>query len=343
MFRVWAALDISAPLAEIPEHARRAEAMGFDGVMAPDVMSDGFLVAQAAIMATTRIRVTTSALVCFPRSPMTTAVATWNLQALSGGRVHLGLGPLVRGNIVAKYSTPWTPPAPRMREYVQSLRALFDCWQNGTPLDYRGEHYQFTRMQAFVQPRPIEHPDIPIHLAGIGPNMTALAGELGDALIAHPSNTSPDFLKDVTRPRLAVGSARTGRKPEETGLVANPMIAAGRDEAIVAVNRERHREMMAILLSTPSYWPSLDYYGWRDRGERLHSLVRENRWSDLTPLMTDDMMEVMIPCATWDQLGSRLRDLYGGVADAISLAMPEDPADDDAVSRVVAELQRSGS
>ena len=121
MFRVWASLDINAPLSDIADHARRAEAMGFEGVMAPDVMSDGFLVAQAAICATQRIRVATSALVCFPRSPMTTAVATWNLQALSGGRFHLGLGPLVRGNIIGKYSTPWTPPAPRMREYVRGL------------------------------------------------------------------------------------------------------------------------------------------------------------------------------------------------------------------------------
>ena len=103
MFRIWASLDIRTPLAEIPEHARRAEAMGFDGVMAPDVMSDGFLVAQAAIGATQKIRVATSALVCFPRSPMTTAVAAWNLQALSKGRFHLGLGPLVRGNIIGKY------------------------------------------------------------------------------------------------------------------------------------------------------------------------------------------------------------------------------------------------
>jgi probable F420-dependent oxidoreductase len=339
MFRMWATLDLKTPLAEIPNHARRAEAMGFDGVMAPDVMSDGFLVAQAAIGATEHIRVATSALVCFPRSPMTTGVAAWNLQALSGGRFHLGLGPLVRGNIIGKYSTPWTPPAPRMREYVQSLRALFDCWQNGTPLDYRGEHYQFTRMQDFVKPPPIEHPEIPIHLAGIGPNMTALSGELADALVAHPTNTSPRFLREVARPRMAVGSKRTGRDPGDTVLIANPMVATGRDAKTVARERERHRELMAILLSTPSYWPSLDLYGWRKCGETLHSRVRENRWSELTPLLTDEMVEVLIPCATHDELGARLHDWYDGVADALTLSIPEDPADDDAIARVVAELR----
>lgn len=341
MFRMWASLDIRTPLAEIPEHARRAEAMGFDGVMAPDVMSDGFLVAQAAIGATQKIRVATSALVCFPRSPMTTAVAAWNLQALSKGRFHLGLGPLVRGNIIGKYSTIWTPPAPRMREYVESLRALFDCWQNGTPLDYRGEHYQFTRMQDFVKPPPIEHPEIPIHLAGIGPNMTALAGELGDALVAHPTNTSPRFLAEVARPRISVGAQRTGRDSAETALIANPMVATGRDEEVVASERAGHHEMMAILLSTPSYWPTLDFYGWRECGEKLHALVRANRWSDLTAVVTEEMIDVLIPCATYDDLAVRLLDGYEGVAEALTLTIPEDPANDEAVARVVADLKRA--
>ena len=339
MFRVWAALDLYKPLAEIPDVARRAEAMGFDGVMAPDVMSDGFLVAQAAIGATERIRVATSALVCFPRSPMTTAVATWNLQALSGGRFHLGLGPLVRGNIIGKYSTPWTPPAPRMREYVQSLRALFDCWQNGTPLDFRGEYYQFTRMQDFVKPPPIDHSEIPIHLAGIGPNMTALAGELGDALVTHPTNTSPRFLREVARPRIAVGAARTGRDAADLVLIANPMYASGRDEKAVRAQRERHRELMAILLSTPSYWPTLDLHGWRDRGEHLHGLVRESRWADMTAVVTDEMLDVLVPCAPYDELAARLSEWYSGVAEGVTLTLPEDPKDDEAMHRVVSDLR----
>ena len=339
MFRMWASLDIKTPLAAIPEHARRAEAMGFDGVMAPDVMSDGLLVAQAAISATKTIRVATSALVCFPRSPMTTGVAAWNLQALSKGRFHLGLGPLVRGNIIGKYSTVWTAPAPRMREYVQSLRALFDCWQNGTPLDYQGEHYKFTRMQDFVKPPPIDFPDMPIHLAGIGPNMTALAGEVGDALIAHPTNTSTRFLTEVARKRIEVGAIRVGRDPSEVAIIANPMVASGRDEEAVAAKWAEHHEMMAILFSTPSYWPTLDLYGWRDRGEKLHSLVRENRWSELTPIITREMMEILTPRATYDGLAGLLRSWYAGVAEGITLTIPEDPADDEAVANVVAELR----
>ena len=339
MFRVWAALDLHLPLAEVADCARRIEAMGFDGIMAPDVMSDGFLVAQAAITATHKIRVATSAVVCFPRSPMTVAVAAWNLQALSGGRFHLGLGPLVRGNIIHKYSTPWTAPAPRMREYVQSLKAIFDCWQNGTPLDYRGEHYQFTRMQEFVKPPRIEHPEIPIHLAGIGPNMTALAGEIADALVTHPTNASPRFLREVTLPAIVRGAARTQRAADELTLVANPMCATGRDEATVQTRREELRGLLATLYSTPSYWPLLDLYGWHERGVQLNTLVRENRWDEMRPLVSNEMLDVVIPAAPFAQLGGVLREAYGGLTGAISLETPADPADDDAVAALVAELR----
>jgi probable F420-dependent oxidoreductase len=341
VFRVWAALDLYLPLAEVPDCVRRVEAMGFDGVMAPDVMSDGFLVAQAAIGATRGIRVATSAIVCFPRSPMTVAVAAWNLQALSEGRFHLGLGPLVRGNIVRKYSTPWTAPAPRMREYVRSLKAIFDCWQHGTPLDFRGKHYQFTRMQEFVKPPPIEHPDIPIHLAAIGPNMTALAGEIADALVTHPTNASPRFLREMTLPGIARGAARTKRAADEVTLIASPMCATGHDETAVRAQREEHRKMLAALYSTPSYWPTLDLYGWRDRGERLHTLVRENRWDDLGSLVSDEMLDVLIPSAPYSELAGVLREAYGDLTDTLMLAVPADPNDDDTVASLVAALKSS--
>jgi probable F420-dependent oxidoreductase len=338
-FEVWAPLDMYLPLAEVPDTARRVESMGFHGLLVIDSITDGFLAAQAAIGAIREIRVGTAALVCFPRSPMTVAVAAWNLQAISGGRFHLGLGPLVRGNIVRKYSTPWTPPAPRMREYVQSLKAIFDCWQNGTPLDYRGEHYQFTRMQDFAKPPPIEHPDVPIHLAGIGPNMTALAGEIADALVAHGTNSTPRFLRERTLPWLARGASRANREVAEVTLFAGPMCATGRDEAAVRVQREQQRSMLAKLYSTPSYWPTLDLYGWRERGEHLNRLVRENRWDELDPIVTDEMLDTLIVAAPYAELADALRKAYGEITNTVMLTVPKDPADDDAFAAVVQELR----
>jgi len=337
---VWASIDLALPLARVGDHARRAEAMGFDGLMTPDVMTDGFLAAQAAVASTRRVRVATSAVVAFARSPMVVAVAAWNLQALSGGRFHLGLGPLIRTNIVEKYGMPWSAPAPRMREFVQAIHALFDCWQHGTRLDFRGEHYKLTRMQAYVAPPPIEHPGIPIHMAGIGPNMTALAGERADALITHPSNVSARFLRERTRPWLARGSARAGRDAKRTKLFVNPLVATGADEPTVASERARQRALLATLLSTPAYWPALEVHGWRAVGERLNGLVRENRWDDLAPLVSDEMVEALMVTAGHAELAAVLRERYRDLADAYVLALPADEGDDPAFAQVVAALKR---
>jgi probable F420-dependent oxidoreductase len=337
---VWASLDIALPLAGVAEAARRAEAIGFDGVMAPDVMTDGFLAAQAAIGATRTIRVATSAVVAFARSPMVVAVAAWNLQSLSGGRFHLGLGPLIRTNIVEKYGMPWSAPAPRMREYVHALRALFDCWQNGTRLDYRGEHYKLTRMQAYVAPPPIEHPEIAIHMAGIGPNMTAVAGELADALITHPTNVSARFLREKTRPWLARGAARVGKDPRTIRLFVNPLVATGPDAATVAVERERQRALLATLLSTPAYWPCLEVHGWREVGEKLNGMIRAGRWGELGPLLSEEMVDTLMVTAGHGELAAALRERYAELADAYALGLPLDSASDAALRAVVDALKR---
>ena len=339
MVQVWASIDLALPLADVGDAARRAESLGFDGLMVPDVMTDGFLAAQAAIVATREIRVATSAIVAFARSPMVVAVAAWNLQSLSGGRFHLGLGPLIRTNIVEKYGMPWSPPAPRMRDYVRALRALFDCWQNGTRLDHRGEHYQLTRMQSFVAPPPIGHPEIPIHMAGIGPNMTAVAGELADALITHPTNVSPRFLRERARPGLARGAARVGKDPNGVRLFVNPLVATGPDDAAVAAERERQRNLLATLYSTPSYWPTLELHGWQAIGERLNGLVRANRWDALASLLTDEMLDALMVSARWDALAPALREKYAGIADAFVLQLPNDAAGDRALAEIVAELR----
>jgi len=277
-------------------------------------------------------------LVAFPRIPMTVAHAAWDLQVLSNGRFELGLGPQVRGNIVDRYGTPWTPPAPRMREYVQSLRAIFESFQRGTQLRYEGEQYRFTRLQPFFNPGAIAHPEIPILLGAVGPRMTALAGEVGDGLITHPTNTHPRYLREVTRPRLEKGAARVGRSDEEVGLLLAPLVATGGSQERLRTDRERQRKLLAFLYSTPAYWPSLELFGWGERGRRLRELTRSGEWSEMTKLIDDEVLEEMLPSGTYDEIGDRLRERYGGLSTQLSFPLPRDPADDAAVARVVDRL-----
>ena len=340
MFRkVWASVDLKLPLAEVPAFARRAERIGFDGITVADAVHDGPMTAAAVASATTRVAVRTSGLVAFARSPMTTAVAAWDLQALSGGRFELGLGPLVRSIIVDRYSMPWGPPAPRMREYIESIRAIFECWQHGTPLHYVGEHYRFTRMQDYMKPPRLEHPDMRIVVAGIGPLMTAVAGELADAINTHPTNSDPRFLREITLPNLERGAARRGRDASEVAIIGNAMCATGATEAEVQRNREPIRALLAILYSTPQYMHSLELYGWRDRGEQLHRMVREGRWAELGSVVTDEMLDVFVPTATYADLASVLCERYDGLADEIGVPLGADPAHDAAIARVIDELK----
>jgi probable F420-dependent oxidoreductase len=332
-------MDQRMPLSRVADHARRAEALGYDGLNVPEAVHDGLLAAGAALAATTRLHVATSVLVAFPRSPMAVAHAAWDLQELSGGRFALGLGSQVRGNVTGRYSTAWAPPVPRMREYVGSLRAILDAWQNGTELRFEGEHYRFTRMQPFFAPGRLEHPRIPILLGGIGPAMTALAGEVADALVTHPTSSAPRYLREVVLPRLARGAARVGRDPSACRLAVAPLVAAGATDEDVRRERESVRRLFGFLFSTPPYWPPLELFGWKERGERLHELSKAGRWEAMAEVVSDEMLDAFAPSGRYGEIADVLREWYGGLSDWIAFPMPEDPGRDSAVAAALRALR----
>jgi probable F420-dependent oxidoreductase len=340
-FRVYATMDQRMPLSAVPAYARRAEALGYDGLAVPDSVHDALAASALALQATAVLEVATSVLVAFPRSPMSVAISAWDLQELSGGRFALGLGSQVRGNIVGRFSTPWSPPVPRMREYVDALRAIFACWQDDVPLHFEGEHYAFTRMQPFFKPDALDSAPPKIHLGGVGPNMVALAGEVSDGLMTHPTNTAPRYLREVIRPRLVAGAARRGRSADTLDLMVGPLTITGPDAAAVDAERDRVRQLLTFLFSTPAYWPSLELFGWRERGERLHALTRESRWNELGGVVDDDMLDVFAPCGAYSEIARTLRDAYADLTDWITFPMPADPAHDRLAADVIAAL-RSG-
>jgi probable F420-dependent oxidoreductase len=334
-------MDQRMALSQVEAHARRVEALGYDGLCVPDAVHDGLLACQAALRATTRLKAATSVLVCFPRSPMTVAVAAWDLHAASGGRFELGLGSQVRGNIVDRYGTAWTPPVPRMREYVAALRAIFACFQHGTPLDYRGEQYRFTRLQPFFSPGPIEPGPPRILLGAVGPRMTALAGAVADGMLAHPTGSSARYLREVTRPALERGAREVGRDSGAISILAGPLVVTGAGRADLAAERERIRELLAFLYSTPAYWPPLELFGWREVGERLHRLTREKRWGDMRGAISDAMLDTLAPQGTYGEIAAVLREAYAGVATHIAFPVPGDPARDPDASRAIAALREA--
>jgi probable F420-dependent oxidoreductase len=241
VFQVFAATPEDMGPGEIGIHAARAEAMGFDGLQVPDAIHDGLVLAAMALHATSKLIVGTAVLVAFPRSPMTVAIASWDLQKMSGGRFELGLGTQVKQNIEQRYSARWDSPVPQLREYLQSLRAIFDSFQTGAKLNFEGEHYRFTRLQPFFNPGPIDHPDIPILCGAVGPAMTRMVGRVADGMITHPTNTPPEYIRQVCLPRLQAGFELAGRDGADFKLILAPLTATGKDRQTVAAQWEKQR------------------------------------------------------------------------------------------------------
>lgn len=339
MFKVFAATPEDMGPGEIGSHAARAEAMGFTGLQVPDAIHDGLLLAAMALNATTKLLVGTGVLVAFPRSPMITAIAAWDLQAMSKGRFEVGLGTQIKPNIEKRYSARWDSPVPQMREYVQAMRAIFHSFQTGERLQFEGEHYTFTKLQPFFNPGPIDHPDIPILCGAVGPAMTKMVGRIADGMITHPTNTPERYVRDVCLPRLQAGFDRAGRDGSDFKLLLGPLMATGVDDATVAAEWEKQRNMLGFLYSTPAYWPSLELFGWQDTGQQLLDMTRTGNWAEMPNILTDEMLEKIVPRGTYDEIDSVLRARYTGLASRITFPMPADPAQDDQVAEVIRRLQ----
>lgn len=340
MFQVFAATPEDLGPGEIAAHAIRAEAMGFAGLQVPDAIHDGLLLSALALNATKNLIVGTGVLVAFPRSPMTVAIAAWDLQKMSAGRFELGLGTQIKPNIEQRYSARWDSPVPQMREYVQSLQAIFHSFQTGERLSFKGRHYCFTKLQPFFNPGPIEHPDIPIFCGAVGPAMTKMVGRIADGMITHPTNSPPEYIRQVCLPRLQAGFEQGGHDGSQFRLMLGPLTATGKNEQAVAAEWEKQRSMLGFLYSTPAYWPSLELFGWQGRGRRLQDMTRAGNWQDMPGIITDEMLDKFVPRGTYDTIAGVYRERYAGLTRRITFPMPQNPADDKLAAQAIAGLQR---
>lgn len=316
--------------------AARAEALGFDSLGAPELKRDPFISVAVAATATSRIGLATSVAIAFPRSPMVVAYTARNLQDLSGGRFTLGLGTQVKGHIERRFSTVWDSPGPRLREYVEGLHAIWNTWQNGTPLDYRGRFYNFTLMTPEFSPLPSDYPAPRVEIAAVNQYNIRLAGELGDGLRVHPFST-PAYTRDVIWPNVEAGAAKTGRSLDEFELNGTGFIATGPDDATVAAARENARYRIAFYASTRTYLPVLAHHGWEELNPQLRDLIAQNRWDDLPTVVPDDVLDEFCVSGTWDTIVERVAGRLGGLVDTISIGIPD--ADDARFDAVLTGLK----
>ena len=323
--RLDCALAMDA-LREAPEVARIAEEVGFEGLWANDTMHNPFVTLAMAAMLTTRLELGTGVAVAFARSPMVAAQSAWDLARLSGGRFILGLGTQVRAHIERRFGMPWAPPVPRLREYIQVLRAAWRSWQEGTPLRVEGAHYRITLMGPFFYPGPNPEPRIPVFIAGVNRLLCRLAGEVGDGFIVHPLH-SVEYLKKVVLPNIAVGLARSGRSRGDVTLYAPVLLAPGESPAEVAAAVARARTRMAFYGSTPSYRPLLEVLGYGDVADRLRDMVREQPPEALAAQLPDAVVDAVVVRGSYEEIGRTLRRRYEGLVDRVASYWPFTPAD----------------
>ncbi len=343
MFQVFAATPEDMGPGEIGTHAARAEALGFDGLQVPDAIHDGFLLSAMALQATRRLIVGTGVLLAFPRSPMITAIAAWDLQKMSGGRFELGLGTQIKPNIEKRYSARWDSPVPQMREYVQAMRAIFHSFQTGERLNFEGEHYTLTKLQPFFNPGPIAHPQIPLLCGAIGPAMTKMVGRIADGMITHPTNTPPEYIRQVCLPRLQSGFDMAERDPATFKLLLGPLTATGIDEAAVAEQWEKQRNLLGFLFSTPAYWPSLELFGYQEKGQELLDMTREGNWQEMPKIITDELLERFVPRGTYAEIAAVYQQRYADLCSRITFPIPQDETSDEQVAQVIQQLQTGQS
>jgi probable F420-dependent oxidoreductase len=320
-------VDAPLALAEIGgagEQAARLEALGYDGAFSFEGPHDPFFPLLLAAQRSERLELASAVAIAFARSPMILAQIAHDLQVLSRGRFRLGLGSQIRAHVERRFSQPWSRPAARMRELVLAVRHVWACWNEGARLDFRGEFYTHTLMTPFFKPAPSPFGPPPIWLAGVGPRMTEVAGEVADGFLVHPFHT-PGYVRAVTLPALERGAGRAGRRLQELTLSFQIIVASGRNHQEIEASRAAARSQIAFYASTPAYRGVLDQLGRGELHAELNRLSKAGAWTEMAARIDDELLDAVAVCAPISALAERIGARCGAWADRVSLIAPAIP------------------
>jgi len=324
-------------LGSIPEKIKEIEALGYDAAFSAEISNDPFFPLLLAAEHSRRVNLTTAICVAFARNPMILANLAHDLSQYSRGRFTLGLGSQIEPHITKRFSMPWSKPAARMREFVLALRAIWNAWYAGGELDFRGEFYQHTLMTPMFTPSQRDFPAPRIHVAGVGPRMTEVAGEVADGLIAH-GFTTEKYLREVTLPAVARGLAKAGRSRSDFDISAPIIVVSGMDEAAFLESRQIVKMQLAFYGSTPAYRPVLELHGWEDLQPILNRLSKQGEWQKMGDLITDELLDAFaVVCEDPEQIAPRFAERYGDLIDTWQCTV--DLTDRDAQSGLLRQAQ----
>jgi probable F420-dependent oxidoreductase len=326
-----------AQLSDAAEEARRLSNIGYDGVYSLEGSWDPFYPLVMAAEHAPGLDIATGIAVAFPRNPMHLAYQAWDLQKFSQGKFLLGIGSQVKAHIEKRFGVGFSPPAARMREYILALKAIFDCWQNGTVLDFQGEYFRHTLMTPMFNPGPLECQPPPVLLGALGPLMTEVAGEVADGLIVHPFNSMP-FLTDHALPAVHRGLTKSGRTRSDFILQINAIVITGETEEARAAATDSVKGLLGFYASTPAYRPPMEAVGYGDLQPELNRLSKEGRWEELGSYIDQSFLDAFATCGAPGEIADKLLEKYGADADRLAIYAPY-AAPDAMWSSIIAELK----
>jgi probable F420-dependent oxidoreductase len=308
-------------LTTVQEQARRAEALGYDVASTPETAHDSMLTAALGAAATEKIELQTSVTIAFPRSPTVLAYEAWDIQHLSKGRFVLGLGSQVKGHNINRFSTEWPGgPAPRMKEYIQMLKAVWQSFEDGKKPEFLGKYYHFTLMTPNFNPGPIPYGRPKVMLACVGDAMARVAGEVADGVMPHGFMTDR-YMRDVVLPNIAIGLKRSGRTWTDIEISGGGFTVFGENESEIEQGLDRLRQPISFYGSTRSYHEVFEVHGLKDLGMQLHSMSLQGKWQEMQQVIPEDVLRVFAQTSTYEKLPNFIRD-HREYATRVGFAMP---------------------
>jgi probable F420-dependent oxidoreductase len=299
----------------IREQVREADAVGYDTILAVETQHDPYLELAIAAQEPSKIELATGIALAYTKSPVATAYTAWDLQRMSGGRLVLGLGTQVKGHVTRRFGMPWSKPAQRMKDYVGAMRACWKTWQTGEPFNFQSEHYNLSLMTPNFAPPPLSKPDIPVLIAAVQERMLQVAGEVCESVRLHGIVTRK-YLDQIAFPNLKKGFDKSGKPAADWGnfqIGGGGFLCAGKDRDSLARSVSSMKSTIAFYGSTRSYRSSFEIDGWGDTADQLHKLSVQQKWPEMSKLVTEEMVQAFAAVGTYDEIAAVIKKRFAGV------------------------------
>ena len=304
-----------------PAQAKKAEENGFDCVTCGELAHDSMLTMALAATSTEKIGLQTSVTIAFPRSPMVLAMEAWDIQQLSRGRFCIGLGSQVKGHNERRFGGTWTPPAPRMKEFVQMMHAVWDSWAEGKKPEFLGKHYTYTLMTPNFNPGAIDFATPKIGLAMVGEAMARVGGEVADVIMPHGGIMSDKYMREVLLPNIKIGLDRSGRTWSDIEISESGYLVLGDDDSEIEQKLLAMRTPLSFYGSTRTYHHVLRLHGLEELGQKLHGLSLQGKWDEMRETVTLDDLSELAQTSTYDDFPEFLAE-HREYASRLSFGMP---------------------